>query len=192
MVTGAAATVVAVLLFGNTAALVPPDAVPTWQVIVGFVLSALALFVMLAAVASQFRTNRRLGAWQSPVAVLTRDQRKELSAQVRGQAPVQAARVPVARHLAEVSLNRRSVLVLNMGLAVIFTGQWIALRAWWYPAMAGFSGMTTAACWLAFRRDERRLGASSTPIRRRERTQPRRSKPRSSTGALWVRAPTAR
>lgn len=53
VVTGAAATVVAVLLFGNTAALVPPDAVPTWQVIVGFVLSALALFVMLAAVVSQ-------------------------------------------------------------------------------------------------------------------------------------------
>ncbi len=77
--------------------------------------------------------------------MLTRDQRKELLAQVRGQAPVQVARVPVARHLAEVLLNRRSVLVLNMGLAVIFTGQWIALRAWWYPAMAGFSGMTTGS-----------------------------------------------
>ena len=155
-VTGAGAAALAVWLFGNTDALTPSDAVPTWQAIVGFVLSGVALVVMLATVAVQFRNNRRLGVWRSPLYALTRRQRKELLAQVRGQVPIEAARVPLARHLAEMLMNRRPVVVLNLALAVLFTGQWIALRAWWYPAMACFSAVVAVACWLALGRDERR------------------------------------
>lgn len=145
---------VAVVVLGDTAAVEPSHDVPTWQVVLGFVLSGLALVVMFVAVVAQFRANRRLGAWRNPLSVLTRGQRKELLAQVRGRAPVEAARVPLARYLAEALLSRRAAVVLNLGAAALWTGQWIALRMWWHLIAGGLVGAAAVIFWLTFRRDE--------------------------------------
>ena len=88
--------------------------------------------------------------------VLNGRQRRELLAQVRGRVPVEAARVPVARYLAELLLSRRPVLVLNAGIALMFVGQSVTSRSWYQLALAGITAVSTAAFWFAFRRDEQR------------------------------------
>jgi uncharacterized membrane protein len=145
-----------VLLHDSTTAYETSDDVPRWQAVTGLVISGLAVLVMFAAFISMVRTNRRLRTWRSPLVALTRGQRKELLAQVRGRAPVRAERVPLARYTAELLTSRRPVLALNLAMVVMLLGQWITLRSWIQPAMAGFVALSTATFWLAFRRDERR------------------------------------
>jgi hypothetical protein len=106
-----------------------PDAgegVPTWRLVVGFTISGLALLFMLVALVVQFRALRRTRAWGSPLHVLTRRQRKELLAAVRGRVPVVPERLPLARHLAELLLVQRLALLVQAGMMVNFVGLWIA------------------------------------------------------------------
>ncbi|ADB73942.1 hypothetical protein Gobs01_03642 [Geodermatophilus obscurus DSM 43160] len=55
----------------------------------------------------------RLRVWRIPVAVLTRAQRKQLVAQVRGWRPVDPDRLPLAR-LAEQLVAQRNGMLANM------------------------------------------------------------------------------
>ena len=152
--TGAVVGGVTVLVYTGTDAFETSDAVPTWQRSTGLAVSGLAICVLVAACVLIFRTNRRHGGWRSPMTVLNGRQRRELLAQVRGRVPIEAARVPVARYLAELLLSRRSVLVLNAGIALMFVGQSVTSRSWYPLAMAGITAASTAALWFAFRRDE--------------------------------------
>ena len=165
---------------------------PLWREIAGLVVSFVAVVLLGWAVIVQWRGNRRRMAWRSPLVALTRRQRKELWAQVRDGADVPHARLPLARHLADNLAGQRVLIVLNLGLLLMWTGQLIAAPSSWRLGLVVAYGVITAASvWLVLRRE--RPARRFLAIRRRATTaQSRRSNPRSSTGALCVSAPTAR
>jgi fatty acid desaturase len=130
--------------------------VPTWLSLVGFAVAAGGLGV---AVVRQWRAVRRRGAWRSPLFALTPRQRKQLLAQVRGTAPVDPARIPLAREVAAGLLEQRHVVPLITGLLVMWLGLLVASPAWWrVPAAVVLAG-TAAFAVPAVRRDERRARA---------------------------------
>jgi hypothetical protein len=133
-----------------------PAEVPTWLSLVGFAVAAGGLGV---AVVRQWRAVRRRGAWRSPLFALTPRQRKQLLAQVRGTAPVDPARIPLAREVAAGLLEQRHVVPLITGLLVMWLGLLVASPAWWrVPAAVVLAG-TAAFAVPAVRRDERRARA---------------------------------
>ena len=130
--------------------------VPTWQTATGFVLAGAGLLLQIAGLVGIVRTGRRLRAWNSPVAVLSRGRRKELLAQVRGRRPVEPERIPLARLLAEQLLSQRTLLVANTGLGISFVGQWIASPTTWRAVATAALGLLLAAGWVVAQRDARR------------------------------------
>ncbi|MDP9429893.1 MAG: hypothetical protein M3Q47_13915 [Actinomycetota bacterium] len=153
---GALAAVVGVLVVDGEAD--PPD-VPTWQVVTGFVVMTAGLLGAFVALIRQRRGLRRLHAWRSPLLVLTARQRKELLAQVRGKAPVDPARVGLARLLAEGLLQGQAALGLNLGLMVMWAGQAVAQPSWWRVGVATAFMLLCAASAPFLRRDARRAQA---------------------------------
>jgi hypothetical protein len=129
---------------------------PTWRVVVGFVLSGLALLFMVVALVVQFRALRRTRGWSSPLYVLTRRQRKQLLAGVRGQAPVVPERLPLARHLAELLLVQHLALPVQAGMMVNFVGLWIADRQPFRLVLVAVFGAALLVAGLLFRRENRR------------------------------------
>ena len=156
LMVAACVAVLTVTLHDSTTVYETSDDVPTWQAVSGLVISGLALLLMIATFVLMVRANRRLGTWRNPRLALSHGQRKELLAQVRGWTPAQAERVPLARYTAELLVSRRPVLGLNLAMVVMLLGQWITLRSWFQPAMAGFVALNTTIFGLVFRRDERR------------------------------------
>jgi hypothetical protein len=114
---------VVALAFGRGRAL-HVDA-PPWQEITGLVVMGLALVLMVVGLVLQLRGNRRLRVWSQPFAVLTRGQRKELAAMVRGRAPVREDRLPLARYMAEATVHLRTQVTAQIGLLLLFAGQWL-------------------------------------------------------------------
>jgi hypothetical protein len=115
----------------------PGAEVSTGRAVAGFGMSGLGLLLMAIGLFWQIRAVRRARGYGSPVYVLTRPQRKELLAQVRGRAPAQPARVPLARHLAELLQAQQVSLVPQAGLLVNFVGLWIATPSTWRLVLIG-------------------------------------------------------
>jgi hypothetical protein len=152
---GAAVAVVLAVLFNGTFEGHPTE-VPTWQTVIGFSIAGAGLVLQVFGVVMLWRTNRRLRAWSSPLSALTRSQRKELLAQVRGRRPVQPARAPLARLLAEQLANQRTVMTANLGLGILFVGQWIADPTLWRMAIAVAFGATLVVGWPFVQREASR------------------------------------
>jgi hypothetical protein len=155
LVLGAAVGVVLTVLFNGTFKSEASE-VPTWQTVMGFSIAGAGLVLQVFGVVTLWRTNRRLRAWSSPLSALTRSQRKELLAQVRGRHPVQSARVPLARLLAEQLANQRTVMTANLGLGILFVGQWIADPTLWRTVIAVAFGAILVGGWPFVQRDARR------------------------------------
>jgi hypothetical protein len=150
----AVVVVAAVVLLGDTAS--SGEEVPTWQAAVGFVVAGAGLTLQLIALAALWWVARRARVWRSPLAVLTDAQRKDVLAQVRGGRPVDAARVPLARLLAEQMVGQRTELVGSLGLGICLTGLWIASPTAWRAALVCVHGLVLAVVWLFVERDARR------------------------------------
>jgi uncharacterized membrane protein YbhN (UPF0104 family) len=129
---------------------------PTWVRIIGLVIALVGLVVQIAALVAIVRANRRHRQWRSPLLMLSRRQRKELLAQVRGQAPTDTARLPLSRELAGLLIRQRSVLAVNLGFGLLWVGLLIALPTWWRAAIAGGFVLLLAIAWPRALRDERR------------------------------------
>ncbi|SOE02333.1 hypothetical protein [Blastococcus haudaquaticus] len=123
--------------FADDAASSSPVDVPTGQVVAGVVLALAGLVLAGVGFVAQLRANRRMSAWNSPLYVLTKEQRKELLAVVRGRVTVGSDRLPLARHLASNTLQQRATLPLMLGVTAFWLGQAVALSSWWYATMAG-------------------------------------------------------
>jgi hypothetical protein len=147
---------VLVVLFGGTSSHAHPDKAPTWQVVLGFVVAGAGLGLQGIGVAALWWVNRRVRGWRSPLSALARTQRKELLAQVRGLRPVDPARVPLARLVAEQLVGQRSLMASNLGLGICWAGLWIATPTLWRAAIAGLYGALVALAWPFIERDARR------------------------------------
>jgi len=99
---------------------------PTWRPVVGVGLIGLGFATAAGGLLVQLRAVERARSRASALLVLSPEQRKQLLQQVRGQAPPIPARVPLARHLAEILYARRSALPAQAGLFVMCLGFWAA------------------------------------------------------------------
>jgi hypothetical protein len=153
---GTAVVLVVTVLFREALGERPSVDVPSWRAATGFGLAGAGLLLQLAGVVAIVRSSRRLRAWSSPLAVLTRSQRRELLASVRGSRPVEPDRVPLARLLAEQLIGQRATLVANVGLGIAFTGQWIASPARWRAVLTGVFALVVGVSWVFLQRDARR------------------------------------
>lgn len=154
LLVSAALGLVLVVLFGGTSG--HTEQAPTWQAVVGFLVAGAGLVVQGIGVAALWWVNRRVRGWRSPLSALTRMQRKELLAQVRAQRPVDPARVPLARLLAEQLVGQRSVMASNLGLGICWAGLWIATPTLWRAVIAGLYGVLVGLALPFIERDSRR------------------------------------
>jgi hypothetical protein len=133
--------------------------VPLWQVVTGFALATVGLVVASVTVVRQVRAVRHRRVRNGPLFVLTVAQRRELLAQVRGRAPVDPARVGLARRTAEDLLHQQHTIGTNVGLSLLWTGLAVALPSWWrVTAAVAYLLLTVVAGGLA-QRDARRARA---------------------------------
>jgi hypothetical protein len=107
------------------------DGGPLWRDVLGLVVLGLATVVIVVGLVVQLRGNRRLHVWRNPLAPLTRAQRKELVAQVRGRGEHPAERLPLARYMAELLVHQRTAMTGQIGLLLLFAGQWIGSPSTW-------------------------------------------------------------
>ena len=130
--------------------------VPTWQVVTGFSISGAGLVFQIVGLVIVVRANRRSRGRFSPLSVLSRAQRKELLAQVRGVRAADPIRTPLARRVAEQLLRQRTIVVINLGLGINFLGQWIAQPEIWRAAGAGAYLLLLGVSLVLVQRDVRR------------------------------------
>jgi hypothetical protein len=148
---------VVVLLAGHgTAAETEP---PVWQQVAGLGVEVLALVVIVAGLVLQLKGNRRLRVWSNPMAALTRGQRKQLIADVRGGGAVEPARLPLARYMAELLVHQRTALTGQVGLVVLFAGQWVVSPTAWRLNMVALMFVIWSASMFFLRRDVGRARA---------------------------------
>ncbi len=87
--------------------------------------------------------------------VPTESAQRRLTAQVRGRRPVDTDRLPLARLVAEQLVVQRTGTAANLGLEVLFVGQWIADPSTARAVIAVSYGLLLAALWPFLYRDIR-------------------------------------
>jgi protein-S-isoprenylcysteine O-methyltransferase Ste14 len=111
-----------------------PSHPPTWQVVLGVVVSGTGMVVDVVGLVILVRRRRWGQAWRAPTAVLSRTQQRSLLAQIRGRRPVDPARLPLARDLAERLSDQRGTAALVVGIVLINLGNTLitpsAFRLW--------------------------------------------------------------
>jgi hypothetical protein len=126
---------------------------PLWREIVGLVVLGIATVVIVAGLVVQLRGNRRLHVWRNPLAPLTRAQNKELIAQVRGRREPVAEHLPLARYMAELLVHQRTAMTGQIGLLLLFAGQWIMSPTAWRLVVAAVLAGTLLLAMPFLRRD---------------------------------------
>jgi len=92
------------------------------QETIALVLFSTGLAVTVVAMVLLWRAMRRAGGWRAPHLALSRAQRKDLLAQVRGLRPADAARLPLTRNLALRVVGQRWLVLMNVGLCLTNAG----------------------------------------------------------------------
>jgi hypothetical protein len=154
---GLVLALVVVLLVGHGAA--DEAEPPVWQQVAGLGVEVLALVVIVAGLVLQLKGNRRLRVWSNPMAALTRGQRKQLIADVRGGGAVEPARLPLARYMAELLVHQRTALTGQVGMVVLFAGQWVVSPTAWRLNMVALMFVIWCASMFFLRRDVSRARA---------------------------------
>lgn len=113
------------------------DQASTWQYIVGFTLSTLGILGGAAALVSLIRSGQWGAAWRSPTTALTRQQRKDLLRQVRGQRAADPEHLALARHLARQLVIQRRQALLMTSLLLLWIGQVIVFPDLLHVALFG-------------------------------------------------------
>lgn len=113
------------------------DGALLWREVTGIGVLCAGLVVMVAGFVIGFRR----GIWRDarlvrPESALTRAQRKQLSAQASGRAPVAADRIPLARHLAERVARQRHLVLMWAGMCMVQVGRLIGASDWFAVATA--------------------------------------------------------
>ena len=105
---------------------------PLWREITGLVLAPLGAALSVVVLVTVIRSNRRLHAWSgNPMAPLSRRQKRELTRQITGRAPVEPERLPLARYAAEALVAARLTLVQQAAVLLLLVGQWIGEPTTW-------------------------------------------------------------
>jgi hypothetical protein len=119
MVLVAVATALVVIFFGHhshSAATRPRT--PLWLEIAGLSCTIAGTVILVIGLVRYVRSGTWRAVWRSPALVLTWRQRRELSKEIRGRAPLDPGRLKVARHVAELAAGQQ----VRRFLAFLFTG----------------------------------------------------------------------
>jgi hypothetical protein len=127
-----AASVVVVVVFGHHHGhhAAARSRAPVWQAIGGLGVTGAGIVVLIVGLVGYFRSGGWRDAWRSPALVLTRAQRRQLSAQIRGRAPLEPDRVRVARYVTELAAGpraRKFFAFLLTGVVLELIGQLISM-----------------------------------------------------------------
>ncbi|MDP5182080.1 hypothetical protein QOZ88_05475 [Blastococcus sp. BMG 814] len=128
---------------------------PLWREIAALAVAASALVLVAVGSIVQWRVTRRLGGLRSPLTVLDRRQRKLLLQELRGTVPVEPEHVPLVRHLAERLAAQQWLLIFQLGLLLMFVGQFIGSPSAWRLGFVVVFGLGIAVVAPLVRRDER-------------------------------------
>ncbi|UOY03413.1 hypothetical protein [Blastococcus sp. PRF04-17] len=145
--------VVVLLVDGGVAR---PDDGPLWRELLGLGVILVAFVLVVVGFVLQLRGHRRLHAWRNPLAPLTRAQRKELADQVRAGSAEPADRLPLARYTAELLVHQRTAMTGQVGMLLLFAGQWIASPRALPLALASVFALLVVLSATIFRRQVRR------------------------------------
>lgn len=115
--------IVALVVVTASDAFLPATEPSDGWVVAGLVCQGAGLLVLAGYGVIAWRAGVFRGAWSQPAAVLDRRQRRALLAQVRGRAPVDARRLPLARSAAERLVLQRHLVLLFVGLALQQVGR---------------------------------------------------------------------
>jgi hypothetical protein len=124
--TAVAIVVMLVVLVVDRGSLRGGDRLPTWRTVAGLAVQLLGLVLMIGAAAVHGGAIRHTRGWRRPLDWLTRQERAQLLRQVRGKAPLERERLPLARHVARTHLVQRQTPAFLGGLLLSFTGPLIA------------------------------------------------------------------
>ncbi|SEL53343.1 hypothetical protein SAMN04515665_11427 [Blastococcus sp. DSM 46786] len=128
---------------------------PLWREITALVIAASALVLAAVGMIGGLRATRRLGGLGSPLTVLGRRRQKLLLQELRGRAPLDPAHVPLVRHLAERLTAQRWLLIVQLGLLLMFVGQFIGSPSPWRLGMVVLFVLGIAVAVPLILRDER-------------------------------------
>lgn len=143
----ALAVVVTALVAGSGPAPARQD-VPAWQGITGVALSGLGLALQITALVVYRRGAGPARKWPSPLRALTREQRKELLGEVRGDRPPEPDHLPLARHLAAERSRQVGALPQSLGSLVLCLGIWTEHPNPWFLLFIGVLTLYLAAAWV--------------------------------------------
>jgi hypothetical protein len=132
LVAGAAGIVTALVLSDNPSP--RRSEASAAQETIAMVLYVAGLVVVVVAMVFLWRAMRRAGGWRAPHLALSRAQRKDLLAQVRGLRPADPARLPLTRNLALRVVGQRWLVLMSVGLCLTTAAQWISSPSAWRGA----------------------------------------------------------
>lgn len=124
----ASGVVAVIFLRGHAHHTATPPRTPAWQEITGLSVTVAGIVLLAVALVRYFRSGAWGEALRSPAIVLTWQQRRELSAQIRGRTPLNPGRVRLARGVAELadrSGARKFLTLLLIGIVLELIGQLI-------------------------------------------------------------------
>ena len=110
----------------------PDSGVSTWRNAAATVFDVLSVLVIIGAAGGLIRARQWGSRWRASSAVLTMSQRRQLFRQVRGRAPVDPQRIPLARELATRLANLRWLLAMYLGIFLGQAGQLFASTHLWH------------------------------------------------------------
>jgi len=145
MLVGAAAGVlIAVFVTGSDDA--GNAGAPTWQQVLGIAIAVVGLALEVAGLVAAWRAGWWKDLWRRPLTVLTRHQRKLLLQMVRGKAPVEPTRLPLARHTAEQLVAQGQLVGIYVGLVLVWIGNAVldpSTGRFWFTAVlvAGYAAL---------------------------------------------------
>ncbi|MGY2075634.1 MULTISPECIES: hypothetical protein [unclassified Blastococcus] len=129
---------------------------PLGQEIAAVVAATSAWVLVAVGAIGQWRATRRLGGLRSPLTVLDRRQQKLLLQELRGSVPVDPTHVPLVRHLAERLTAQRWLLILQLGLLLMFVGQFVGSPSPWRLGLVVVMALGMAVLLPLVLRNERR------------------------------------
>lgn len=129
---------------------------PRWVDVLGLTCSVVGLVLIIVGSVQLWRTKQFGGRWRAPTAALTRAQRRDLRRQVLGRAPVQPARLPLLRDLAQRMTKQRPLIVGLTGVLFTQVGGAVDSPSRWRVAFVIAIGVLYTVVGVQIMRDARR------------------------------------
>ena len=129
---------------------------PRWVEVLSWTCSALGLALIIVGGVQLWRRKLLGGRWRAPTAALSRRQRRDLRRQVLGRAPLQPARLPLLRDLAQRMTKQPSLIIGFAGALLTQVGPAVGSSSRWRLLFVLTIGVLYIVAAVQIMRDARR------------------------------------